>query len=96
MIPLLAVPVLGRPDLLTACVASIDAPVRRLLIIDNSPEGGLGDVESALDEKLAELFLARDAVVLDEVANGGVAFGLEHGGLSVQARRRGTRARRRR
>lgn len=42
MIPVLAIPVIGREDLLTACVASIDAPVGRLVIVDNSPHG-LGD-----------------------------------------------------
>jgi GT2 family glycosyltransferase len=41
VIPLLAIPVVNRPDLLAACVASIDHPVERLLIIDNSREGGI-------------------------------------------------------
>lgn len=44
MIPVLAIPVLNRPDLLAATVASIDHPVGTLLIIDNSPELGMGDV----------------------------------------------------
>lgn len=35
MIGVLSIPVLTRPDLLAACVASIDAPVDRLVIIDN-------------------------------------------------------------
>lgn len=37
MIPLLAVPVINRPDLLAAMLRSIDHPVGRLLVIDNSP-----------------------------------------------------------
>lgn len=40
MIPVLGVPVLNRPDLLDAMIASIDAPVDRLLVIDN---GGVVD-----------------------------------------------------
>lgn len=43
MIPLLAFPVLNRPDLLRRAVASIDEPVDRLLVIDNSIVGGMAD-----------------------------------------------------
>ena len=39
MIPVLAVPVLNRPDLLEAMLASIDVRVDRLIVIDNSPGG---------------------------------------------------------
>lgn len=38
MTPVLAIPVINRPDLLEACLRSIDHDVR-LVIIDNSPEG---------------------------------------------------------
>lgn len=44
MIPVLGIPVLTGPDLLRACVASIDEPLARLVVIDNSPEGGMGDI----------------------------------------------------
>jgi len=45
MIPVLAFPVIGRFDLLERAIASIDYPVGKLLIIDNSPLG-LGDAAS--------------------------------------------------
>jgi len=58
-IPLIAIPVLNRPDLLAECVASIDAAVERLLIIDNSPDGEMGDVaEAHLPPNVAELFVS--------------------------------------
>lgn len=38
-IPLLAIPCINRPDLLERCLASIDVPIGRLLVIDNSPDG---------------------------------------------------------
>lgn len=44
MIPVLAIPVISHPEALAACVASIDAEVERLVIIDNSPDGGMGDI----------------------------------------------------
>ena len=44
MIPVLGIPVLNRPDLLAACLASIDHPIGRLVIIDNSPTGEMGAV----------------------------------------------------
>lgn len=70
MIPLLAIPVLNRPDLLTACVASIDEPVERLLIIDNSPEGTMGDVaEAALPGCVAELFVTEPPANLGYTAS---------------------------
>jgi len=43
MIPVLGIPVIGRPDLLARCIASIDHPIARLVIIDNSPDGGIAD-----------------------------------------------------
>lgn len=38
MVPVLAIPVINRPDLFARCIASIDTPVR-LVVIDNSPQG---------------------------------------------------------
>jgi GT2 family glycosyltransferase len=38
-IPLLAIPVINRPDLLERCLASIDVVPDRVLVIDNSPDG---------------------------------------------------------
>ena len=35
MIPVLAVPILNRPDLLAAMLASVDEPVERLYVVDN-------------------------------------------------------------
>lgn len=55
MIPVLGIPVLNRPELLEECVRSIDEPVARLVIIDNSPEG-LGDVDrSAVPDCVGEV-----------------------------------------
>jgi GT2 family glycosyltransferase len=53
--PVLGIPVINRPDLLEACLASIDADVR-LVVIDNSGTGDLGDVaaESRPDALIAE------------------------------------------
>lgn len=39
-VPVLGIPCISQPNLLSDCVASIDYPVQRLVIIDNSPEGG--------------------------------------------------------
>ena len=41
MIPVLGIPVIGRSDLLAKGIASIDHPVERLVIIDNSPTGDI-------------------------------------------------------
>lgn len=41
--PVLGIPVVSRPDLLRACLASIDLPVR-LVVIDNSGTGEMGDI----------------------------------------------------
>lgn len=47
---IIGLPVLNRPDLLRECVASIDYPCK-LVLIDNSHEGGMGEVaESVLPE----------------------------------------------
>lgn len=39
MIPVLGVPYINRPDLMTAMIESIDEPIGRLVIIDNSVDG---------------------------------------------------------
>lgn len=38
MIPVLGVPYISRPDLLRALLASVDVPVGRVVVIDNSPD----------------------------------------------------------
>jgi hypothetical protein len=43
MIPVLGIPVISRPDLLRECVASINHPVSRLVVIDNSPTGDMAE-----------------------------------------------------
>jgi len=43
-IPVLGIPYYNRPDLLRRCIASIDYPVDRLVVIDNS-NGGWGKAE---------------------------------------------------
>lgn len=68
MIPVLAIPVLNRPDLLAQSVATIDEPVGTLLIIDNSTELGMGDIaEDALPSCVERL------VVVEPATNLGVA-----------------------
>ncbi len=64
MIPVLGIPVINRPDLLRACLASIDEPVGRLVVIDNSGTGELGAVA---------IEMRPDAIVVDVPANLGVA-----------------------
>lgn len=51
----LGIPVINRPDLFRACVASIDYPVR-LVVIDNSPESFAADIlaDTALDYFVTE------------------------------------------
>lgn len=44
VVPVLGIPILNHPDLLRACIASIDHPVGRLVIVDNSPEGQMAEV----------------------------------------------------
>lgn len=41
---ILGIPVIGDPELLRACIASIDYPVDTLVVIDNSPEGQMADI----------------------------------------------------
>lgn len=43
-VPVLSIPCISRPDLLARCIASIDFPVGRLVVIDNSPTGGYAEV----------------------------------------------------
>jgi len=64
MISVLAIPVINRPDLLRACLASIDEPIERLIVIDNSGTGALGDVASEVRP---------DALIVDPPSNLGVA-----------------------
>lgn len=45
-IPVLIVPVLNRPDLLEAMLRSVDTPVERLIVIDNSRHG---ETSAAID-----------------------------------------------
>lgn len=42
-IPVLSVPVMNRPELLRQMLASIDVPVERYIIIDNSPDGNMAE-----------------------------------------------------
>lgn len=53
MAPVLGIPVISRPDLLRACLASIDLPVR-LVVIDNSGTGELGDVAAEYGALIVE------------------------------------------
>jgi GT2 family glycosyltransferase len=53
MAPVLGIPVISRPDLLRACLASIDVPVR-LVVIDNSGTGELGDVAAEYGALVSE------------------------------------------
>lgn len=64
MIPVLAIPVINRPDLLADCLRSIDVPVERLIVIDNSGTGALGDVTTQIRP---------DALIVDPPSNLGVA-----------------------
>lgn len=59
MIPVLGIPVLSRPDLLAACIASIDEPIGRLIVIDNSPDLEMGDAaEDALPACVEQLIVS--------------------------------------
>lgn len=59
MIPVLAIPCIGRPDLLQSCIASIDAPVGRLIVIDNSPHGLGGAAAEVCPPTVADLCVTR-------------------------------------
>ncbi len=49
MIPVLALPGLNRADLLHRCLSSIDVEVDRLVVVDNSADGSIGDVAAEFD-----------------------------------------------
>lgn len=68
MIPVLAVPIISRPDLLAELAASIDHPVAELIVIDNSPDASI----SLADEDVPALVgrLTRH-VPLDNLGYGG-------------------------
>ena len=68
MAPVLGIPVVSRPDLLRACLASIDLDVR-LVVIDNSGTGELGDVAADLRP---------DAVISEPIANLGYTASVNH------------------
>jgi UDP-glucose 4-epimerase len=55
VIPVLAIPALNRPDLLRRHLASIDVEVGRLFVIDNSPDGSMGDVASELGIEVVDV-----------------------------------------
>lgn len=59
VIPVLGIPVISRPDLLAACIASIDEPVGRLIVIDNSPHGLGGAAEAVCPPTVADLCVTR-------------------------------------
>ena len=61
MAPVLGIPVINRPDLLRACLASIDIPVT-LVVIDNSGTGELGDVAAEVRP---------DAIIVEPPTNTG-------------------------
>ena len=53
-IPVLSIPCISRPDLLARCIASIDHPVARLVVIDNSPDGDLAPIVLASAPRCVE------------------------------------------
>lgn len=55
MVPVLGIPVINRMDLLAKCVMSIDHPVGRLVIVDNSPLGDAYDAIQAAVERKSHL-----------------------------------------
>lgn len=67
-IPVLAIPCISRPDLLARCIASIDHPIDRLVVIDNSPTGGYAEV---VDRAVPDC--VNDWFVCEPPANLGVA-----------------------
>lgn len=60
MIPVLGIPVLNRPDALRSCLESINVEVERLVVIDNSGTGELGDAAAEVRP---------DAIVVDLPGN---------------------------
>jgi GT2 family glycosyltransferase len=55
MIHVLAIPALNRPDLLRRHLASIDEPVERLFVIDNSPDGSMGEAATELGVEVVDV-----------------------------------------
>ena len=68
MAPVLGIPVINRPDLLAACLNSIDLDVR-LVVIDNSGTGELGDVAAEIRP---------DATIVEPAANLGYTASVNH------------------
>jgi GT2 family glycosyltransferase len=54
MIPVLGIPALNRPDLLKRHIESIDVEVGRLFVIDNSPDGSMGDAADELGVEVVD------------------------------------------
>lgn len=69
MIPVLGIPALNHPDLLRRLLRSIDVPVERLVVIDNSATGEMAD--AAFDVR-------PDAVLVEPGGNLGVAASWNH------------------
>ena len=55
VIPVLGIPALNRPDLLRRHIASIDVPIERLFVIDNSPDGSMGDAADELGVEVVDV-----------------------------------------
>jgi GT2 family glycosyltransferase len=73
VIPVMGIPTISQPAMLGECVASIDAEVARLVIVDNSRAGDMGDAARAsLPANVGELVVARPA------ANLGFSGSLNH------------------
>ena len=64
MIELLAIPVINRPDLLARCISSIDEPVKKLLVIDNSEDGIADYVERSVPPCVDDWFVCVPAANL--------------------------------
>ena len=61
-IPVLAIPVLNRGDLLLRCIRSIDYPVERLIIVNNGNDAGvMGVVRQIGEEKEFNLIVHKPA-----------------------------------
>jgi hypothetical protein len=71
------VPGFGREGVVGAALGIVDLDETQLANVPG--ERGLGDVEATGLEELAELFLAGDAMTLNEFADGSVSFRLGHG-----------------
>jgi GT2 family glycosyltransferase len=66
--PVLGIPVISRPDLLAECIRSIDIDCR-LVVIDNSGTGELGDVAAGIRP---------DALIVEPAANLGYTASVNH------------------